>query len=115
MNMHKNARLTPKGRELLIERLDRGEHPIDVASAMGVSVRTVYNWRRRYRDGGLAALQDRSSKPHRSPNRTPAASEAKVRGVVELVAIVGYYSLVAMTLNAFDVPLPEGVEAPFPD
>ncbi len=36
-------------------------------------------------------------------------------GVVELVAIVGYYSLVAMTLNAFDVPLPEGVEAPFPD
>ncbi len=25
MNIHKNARLTPKGRELLIERLDRGE------------------------------------------------------------------------------------------
>jgi len=42
MNMHKNARLTPKGRELLIERLERGEHPIDVAGAMGVSVRTVF-------------------------------------------------------------------------
>ncbi len=55
MNMHKNARLTPKGRELLIERLDRGEHPNDVASAMGVSVRTVYKWRRRYRNGGLTA------------------------------------------------------------
>ncbi|WP_156892535.1 hypothetical protein [Salaquimonas pukyongi] len=27
MNIHKNARLTPKGRELLIERLERGEHP----------------------------------------------------------------------------------------
>ena len=33
MNVHKNARLTPKGRELLIERLARGEHPIDVAGA----------------------------------------------------------------------------------
>ena len=29
-------------------------------------------------------------------------------GVVELTGIVGYYSLVAQTLNAFQVPLPEG-------
>ena len=35
--------------------------------------------------------------------------------VVELVAIVGYYSLVALTLNAFEVPVPEGLEAPFPE
>ena len=42
MNIHNNARLTPKGRELLIGRLERGEHPHDVACAMGVSVRTVY-------------------------------------------------------------------------
>ena len=59
MNVHKNARLTPKGRELLIERLARGEHPIDVAGAMGVSVRTLYKWRKRYWDGGLAALPGR--------------------------------------------------------
>ncbi len=78
MNIHKNARLTPIGRELLIERLDRGERANDVACAMGVSVRTVYKWRRRYRDGGLAALRDRSSEPHRSPARTPAAAEATV-------------------------------------
>ncbi len=78
MNMHKNARLTPKGRELLIERLERGERPNDVACAMGISIRTVYKWRGRYRDGGLAALQDRSSQPHRSPARTPAAREATV-------------------------------------
>ncbi|WP_156892502.1 hypothetical protein [Salaquimonas pukyongi] len=31
MNIHKNARLTPKGREILIERLERGEHPREVA------------------------------------------------------------------------------------
>ncbi|MFP6708473.1 MAG: leucine zipper domain-containing protein, partial [Alphaproteobacteria bacterium] len=33
MNMHQNARLTPKGRELLIQRLERGKHPEDVAGA----------------------------------------------------------------------------------
>ena len=78
MNLHKNARLTPKGRELLIERLERGEHPKDVACAMGVSVRTVYKWYRRWREGGVAALRDRSSRPHHSPDRTPAAREAAV-------------------------------------
>ncbi len=78
MNMHENARLTPKGRELLIERLERGEHPNDVAGAMGVSVRTVYKWRKRYREGGLAALRERSSRPQRSPARTDAVREAQV-------------------------------------
>ena len=29
------------------------------------------------------------------------------QGIVELVALVGYYSMVAMTLNAHQVPLPE--------
>ena len=34
-------------------------------------------------------------------------------GVVELTALTGYYSMVAMTLNAHEIPLPEGVELPF--
>jgi 4-carboxymuconolactone decarboxylase len=34
------------------------------------------------------------------------------RGVVELTALVGYYSMVAMTLNAHEIPLPEGVAEP---
>ena len=33
--------------------------------------------------------------------------------VVELTALVGYYTMVAMTLNAHEFPLPEGVEPPF--
>jgi|TARA_B100000315_G_scaffold78647_1_gene72024 transposase InsO family protein len=78
MNVHKNARLTPKGRELLIERLARGERPCDVACAMGVSARSVYKWRKRYRDGGLEALQDRPSRPQHSPARTSANREADV-------------------------------------
>lgn len=35
--------------------------------------------------------------------------------VVELVSTIGYYSLVCLTLNAFEVPLPEGERSPFPD
>ncbi|MBH1963941.1 MAG: carboxymuconolactone decarboxylase family protein [Comamonadaceae bacterium] len=37
-----------------------------------------------------------------------------VRAVVELTALVGYYTLVAMTLNCHEIPLPEGVEPAFP-
>ncbi|HSI59139.1 MAG TPA: carboxymuconolactone decarboxylase family protein [Ideonella sp.] len=36
------------------------------------------------------------------------------RGVVELTALVGYYTMVAMTLNAHEIPLPEGVQPAFP-
>jgi len=34
-------------------------------------------------------------------------------GVVELVGILGYYSLVSLTLNAFEVPVPPGAPEPF--
>jgi 4-carboxymuconolactone decarboxylase len=33
-------------------------------------------------------------------------------GVVELTAVVGYYTMVSMTLNAHEIPLPEGIAAP---
>lgn len=35
-------------------------------------------------------------------------------GVVELVGTLGYYTLISMTINAFEVPLPEGAAEPFP-
>ena len=35
------------------------------------------------------------------------------RAVVELTALVGYYTMVAMTLNAHEIPLPEGVQPAF--
>jgi 4-carboxymuconolactone decarboxylase len=38
-----------------------------------------------------------------------AVKQIGTRGVVELVGIIGYYSLVAMTLNAFEIDLPDGV------
>src|SRR3954462_7662920 len=36
------------------------------------------------------------------------------RTVVELTALVGYYTMVAMTLNCHEIPLPAGVEPAFP-
>ena len=35
-------------------------------------------------------------------------------GIVDLVTLLGYYGLVSMTLNVFQVPLPEGEEVSFP-
>ena len=69
MNIHKNARLTPKGREILVRRmLEEGLRVEEAAQASGVSVRTACKWRARYRAQGLAGLQD--SRPHHTPHRT---------------------------------------------
>ena len=37
------------------------------------------------------------------------------RGVFEIATLIGYYSLVSIALNTFNVAMPPGVEAPFPD
>jgi 4-carboxymuconolactone decarboxylase len=34
------------------------------------------------------------------------------RGVVELTGVIGYYTMVSMTLNAHEIPLPDGADAP---
>jgi 4-carboxymuconolactone decarboxylase len=36
-------------------------------------------------------------------------------GIVELTALIGYYTMVAMTLNAHQIPLPDGVAPPLPE
>jgi 4-carboxymuconolactone decarboxylase len=37
------------------------------------------------------------------------------KAVVELVGILGYYTLISMTIVAFDVPIPAGENEPFAD
>ena len=73
MNMHKNARLTPRGRERIVRQVESGQTPEAVAEAAGVCPRTVRKWVDRYRREGLAGLQDRSSRPHRLHRPTPQA------------------------------------------
>lgn len=71
MNIHKNARLTPHGRALLVRRvLEEGLRPIEAAQAMGVSPRTAYKWLSRFQAEGWAGLRDRSSRPDRCPHQT---------------------------------------------
>ena len=71
MNLHKNARLTPQGRGLLVQRIRiEGWRVADAAAAAGLSERQVFRWLARHRAGGELALQDRSSAPARCPHRT---------------------------------------------
>jgi transposase InsO family protein len=79
MNNHKNARLTPHGRALLVRRiLEHGLRPAEAAQAMGVSVRTAYKWLKRFREHGEAGLINRSSRPCQSPR----ALSPSVRGQI---------------------------------
>ena len=58
MNIHKNARLTPKGREILVRRIVNGGLRVEeAAQASGVSVRTAYKWLARYRAQGRRGLR----------------------------------------------------------
>ena len=65
MNIHKNARLTPLGRERIVRQVASGQTAEAVSAAAGVCPRTVRKWIERYRREGLAGLQDRSSRPRR--------------------------------------------------
>ena len=79
MNVHKNARLTAKGRALLVSRVRTERWPVaKAAGAAGISQRTAFRWLARHRAGGELALQDRSSAPARCPHRTDADAIARI-------------------------------------
>src|SRR3546814_5288231 len=78
MNVHKNARLTPHSRGELVRRvLVVGQTPRAVATALGVSGKTVRKWVGRFQAEGEAGLQDRSSRPRRL--RRPITQEIRDR------------------------------------
>ncbi len=71
MKLHRNARLSVKGRELLVDRVERaGWSLTQAAEAAGVSDRTARKWLARYRAEGELGLLDRSSAPAIVANRT---------------------------------------------
>src|ERR1700675_3737999 len=78
MNVHKNARLTPHGRERIARQVASGQTPKAVGEAAGVCPRTTRKWVERYRREGSAGLRDRSSRPHRLYRPTPQAIVDKV-------------------------------------
>ena len=78
---HPKAVLTPIGRLTLVERIARGRPAAHVAGEMGVSRATAYKWWHRYVQEGAAGLLDRSSRPLRSPRRTPARVERQIEAL----------------------------------
>lgn len=75
MNVHKNARMTPKGREAMVRAVvDDGETVSAVARRFGTSRKTVRKWCERFREHGLGGLLDHSSRPHSSPSQTAPAT-----------------------------------------
>jgi len=82
MDIHQNARLTPRGREALAKTvLFEGVTRNSAAAEFRVTARTVAKWVRRYQLEGPAGVYDRSSRPRRSPRAT---SSQLVLRVVEL-------------------------------
>jgi transposase InsO family protein len=71
MKLHRNAKLSVKGRELLVERIEHaGWSLTEAAEAAGVSDRTARKWLARYQAEGQMGLLDRSSAPSVVANRT---------------------------------------------
>jgi transposase InsO family protein len=114
--VHRNARLTPQGRLLLCQRIEGGWPVAHAAGAMGISRDRAYVWWRRYQTEGVAGLEDRSSRPRRSPTRTKASVErrivglrrkhglgpARIAGMVQMPASTVHRVLVRHGLNRLD-------------
>lgn len=79
MDVHQNAKLTPRGRAALVRRIiNDGLSFRAVAREFGLDAKVVCRWVARFREAGAAGLADRSHRPHRMPTKTPAAVEARV-------------------------------------
>ena len=80
--VHRNAPLTETGRLRLARCIVEDGWPIArAAERFQVSRPTATRWAHRYREHGAAGMADRSSRPRRSPHRTPAPV---VRRIVHL-------------------------------
>ena len=78
MDIHKNARLTFRSREALVQRVALGMRLKVVADSFQVSPKTAAKWVHRYRSEGKPGLWDRSSRPRRSPRTTSCSLAARV-------------------------------------
>src|SRR4051794_22906265 len=82
---HANAPLTRTGRlRMVLLVVDEGFTFEAAAAASNVARSTCWEWVRRWRQAGeeerrsLACLQDRSSRPHRSPSMLDVATQERI-------------------------------------
>ena len=114
--MHRNAPLTPEGRLRLCQRIEAGWPVAHAAASMGISRDRAYVWWRRYLEEGIAGLEDRSSRPRRSPSQTKPSRErrivwlrrsrglgpARIAGIVGMPASTVHRVLVRHGINRLD-------------
>jgi transposase InsO family protein len=82
MDIHKNARLTPKGREEMVRSVvDGGLSRAAAARRFNTTAKTAAKWVARFSKHGIEGLHDRSSRPHSSPNQTSLAARTKVEAL----------------------------------
>jgi transposase InsO family protein len=84
MGLHRNARLGLAGRRALVGDVEAGCSCREAARRRGVSATTACKWWRRWLEAqleqrrSLACLEDRSSRPRRSPRLLPAAEQQRI-------------------------------------
>jgi transposase InsO family protein len=104
--VHANAALTPRARLRLARLIVEEGWPIArAAERFQVAWPTAKRWADRYLQFGPDAMQDRSSRPHRSPRRTPQPTVRKIVHVrwkrrLGPVGIAGELGLPASTVHA---------------
>jgi transposase InsO family protein len=85
VTLHRNAKTCPASRLLLCRRvIDEGWSLKDAAAAAGLSERRAAAWLKRFREEGVAGLEDRSSAPRRIPHRTSPERERAIIALREL-------------------------------
>jgi len=84
MGLHRNARLGLAGRRALVADIEAGCSCREAARRRGVSPTTACKWWHRWSGAlpeqrlSLACLEDRSSRPHRSPRLLPKSEQARI-------------------------------------
>ncbi len=79
MRCHANARLSPIGRRLLVDRIERDGWTVRAAAeSAGISERSARKWLARFRTEGPGGLVDRSSAPRTVANRTDPRTVAAI-------------------------------------
>jgi transposase IS481 family protein len=82
MDTHKNAPLTPKGREAMVRSLiEGGLTKAAAAVRFNNTGKTVAKWVGRFRAEGVDGLRDRSSRPLSMPSQIPPATCAAVEAL----------------------------------
>ena len=82
MNSHKNAPLTPKGREAMVRSVTEGGlSQAAAARQFNITPKIVAKWVERFRAEGVDGLQDRSSRPLSLPSQTAPATCAVVEAL----------------------------------